>query len=84
MKTIILAAGRGSRLGEQTKDRPKCMCTLQGRTLLDRCLESLSGAGVNPADIGIVTGYRSEMFTVPGVTYFHSPDWMAQMIQMGK
>lgn len=75
MKTIILAAGRGSRLGERTKDRPKCMCTLQGRTLLDRCLESLAKAGVALADIGIVTGYRSEMFTVPGVTYFHSPDW---------
>ena len=75
MKTIILAAGRGSRLGERTKDRPKCMCTLQGRTLLDRCMETLEKAGVAPADIGIVTGYRSEMFTVPGVTYFHSPDW---------
>ena len=68
MKTIILAAGRGSRLGERTKDRPKCMCTLQGRTLLDRCMETLEKAGVAPADIGIVTGYRSEMFTVPGVT----------------
>lgn len=75
MKIIILAAGRGSRLGERTKDRPKCMCTLLGRTLLDRCLSSLAGAGITPADIGIVTGYRSEMFTVPGVTYFHSPDW---------
>jgi choline kinase len=75
LKTIILAAGRGSRLGERTKDRPKCMCTLQGRTLLDRCMETLEKAGVAPADIGIVTGYRSEMFTVPGVTYFHSPDW---------
>ena len=51
------------------------MCTLQGRTLLDRCMETLERAGVSPADIGIVTGYRSEMFTVPGVTYFHSPDW---------
>ena len=75
MKTIILAAGRGSRLGERTKDRPKCMCTLLGRTLLDRCLWSLAEAGVEAADTGIVTGYRSEMFTVPNVTYFHNPDW---------
>lgn len=75
MKTIILAAGRGSRLGERTKDRPKCMCTLLGRTLLDRCLETLAEAGIAPADIGIVTGYRSDMFTVPGVTCFHNPDW---------
>lgn len=75
MKVIILAAGRGSRLGERTKDRPKCMCTLGGRTLLDRCLDSLEQAGVLRGDIGIVTGYRSELFTVPGVTYFHNPDW---------
>lgn len=75
MKSIILAAGRGSRLGERTKDRPKCMCTLLGRTLLERCLSSLEGAGIALADTGIVTGYRSEMFTVPNVTYFHSPDW---------
>ena len=75
MKVIILAAGRGSRLGRRTKDRPKCMCLLGGRTLLDRCLESLVAAGVLVSDIGIVTGYRSEMFAAAGMTYFHNPDW---------
>lgn len=75
MKIIILAAGRGSRLGERTKDRPKCMCLLQGRTLLDRCLETLERAGIARSQIGIVTGYKSEMFTVPDVTYFHNEIW---------
>lgn len=75
MKVIILAAGRGSRLGERTKDRPKCMCSLKGRTLLDRCLETLEQAGINGKEIGIVTGYRSDMFTVPDVTYFHNEIW---------
>lgn len=75
MKTIILAAGRGSRLGERTKDRPKCMCMLGGRTLLDRCLSSLETAGAVLPEIGIVTGYRSDMFSVPGVTYFYNADW---------
>lgn len=75
MKVILLAAGRGSRLGERTKDRPKCMCELCGRTLLDRCLGTLEKAGVSRSDIGIVTGYRSDMFQVEGVTYFHNPDW---------
>lgn len=75
MKVIILAAGRGSRLGERTKDRPKCMCTLQGRTLLDRCLESLEGAGFSRENIGIVTGYRSDMFSVPGAAFFHNEIW---------
>lgn len=75
LKILILAAGRGSRLGERTKDRPKCMCTLQGRTLLERCLETLAKAGAAPEDTGVITGYRSEMFTVPDVAYFHNPDW---------
>ena len=75
MKTIILAAGRGSRLGERTKDRPKCMCVLQGRTLLDRCLDALGQAGIPKKEIGIVTGYRSEMFAEPDVTYFHNEIW---------
>ena len=75
MKVIILAAGRGSRLGERTKDRPKCMCTLGGKTLLERCLDTLQQAGISKKDIGIVTGYRSEMFDVPEVTFFHNPNW---------
>ena len=75
MKVIILAAGRGSRLGERTKDRPKCMCTLQGRTLLDRCLETLEQAGISGKEVGIVTGYRNDMFTAPDVTYFHNEIW---------
>ena len=75
MKVIILAAGRGSRLGERTKNRPKCMCTLQGRTLLDRCLETLEQAGIARKETGIVIGYHSDTFTVPDVTYFHNEIW---------
>lgn len=75
MKVIILAAGRGSRLGERTRNKPKCMCALCGRTLLDRCLETLERAGISRPDIGIVTGYRSDMFRVPGVAYFHNEVW---------
>lgn len=75
MKVILLAAGRGSRLGERTKDRPKCMVEVCGRTLLDRCLESLTQAGISQKQIGIVTGYRREMIHVPGVTEFHNAAW---------
>ena len=75
MKVIILAAGRGSRLGKRTADKPKCMCMLSGRTILDRCLESISKAGFKQKDIAIVTGYKKEMFTVKDVTYFHNSNW---------
>lgn len=75
MKVIILAAGRGSRLGDRTKDRPKCMVELCGKTILQRCMESLEQAGVSRQDIGIVTGYRPQDIQVEGVTYFHNENW---------
>ena len=75
MKAIILAAGRGSRMCEATKDVPKCLMTLNNKTLLDRCLDSLMEAGFTLQDIGIVTGYRSEKVDVSGVKYFHNENW---------
>lgn len=75
MKGIILAAGRGSRLNERTKDKPKCLCTLCGRTLLSRCIDSLSMAGIRQEDLAIVTGYRGEMISIERMTRFFNSDW---------
>lgn len=75
MKVIILAAGRGSRLGERTKDRPKCMVEVCGRSILSRCMAALEQAGVTRDQIGIVTGYRQDLIREPGVTYFHNVNW---------
>lgn len=75
MKVIILAAGRGSRLGERTKDRPKCMVEVCGKTILSRCIETLEQAGIKREQIGIITGYKSELIDVSGITYFHNAQW---------
>lgn len=75
MKAVILAAGRGSRMGAGTEEIPKCMLTLFGKTLLERCVNSLETAGFARADIGIVTGYRRDKINVAGVNYFHNADW---------
>ena len=75
VKVILLAAGRGSRLGERTKDKPKCLCELHGRTLLDRCLDSLRQAGIQGEDIGVVTGYRGDLIQIPGAKRFVNPNW---------
>lgn len=53
MKALVLAAGYGSRLGELTKDRPKCLMEAGGRTLLQHVLEKLSRAGVNEVVINL-------------------------------
>ena len=58
MKAIILAAGQGSRLGHLVDDRPKCLIDFNGRTLLDRQLDTLAANGVGEAVV--VTGFRDD------------------------
>jgi choline kinase len=71
-RAIILAAGRGSRMGELTDDRPKCFTPVRGVRLLDLQLAALRGAGIT--DIAIVRGYSADSFTEP-VHYFDNPRW---------
>ncbi|MBF0128245.1 MAG: phosphocholine cytidylyltransferase family protein, partial [Magnetococcales bacterium] len=73
MKAIVLAAGRGSRMGDLTDDRPKCLVELGGRPLLEWQLAALRGAGIR--EIAIVTGYKSGMLRGRGLTGFHNPRW---------
>lgn len=41
MQAIMLAAGKGSRLGKYTKDNTKCMLSVHDKTLLERTIEAL-------------------------------------------
>src|SRR5881628_3656724 len=59
MKAIILSAGQGSRLGHMVDDRPKCLIDFNGRTLLDRQLDTLAADGVHEAVV--VTGFHDEL-----------------------
>ena len=58
MKTIILAAGQGTRLRPITDDRPKCLVELMGKSLLERQAEVIAEAELS-API-VVTGYLGE------------------------
>jgi choline kinase len=71
-RAIILAAGRGSRMGDLTSDQPKCFARLHGRRLLDWQLAALTGAAIER--VAVVRGYRGECFDGP-LTYFENPDW---------
>jgi choline kinase len=59
MKAIILSAGQGSRLGHLVDNRPKCLIDFNGRTLLDRQLDTLEANGVQEAVV--VTGFHDEL-----------------------
>ena len=46
MKAMLLAAGRGERMGELTADRPKPLLSLGQETLAERQLRLLRRAGI--------------------------------------
>lgn len=58
MQALMLAAGKGSRLGRYTKDNTKCMLEVNGKTLLERCIDALKEANINK--LVLVLGYKKE------------------------
>jgi choline kinase len=73
MRGVILAAGRGSRMGDLGDDRPKCMLELAGKPLIEHQMAALRRGGVD--EIGVVRGYRAEMIDFPGLGYFSNERW---------
>lgn len=57
---VILAAGRGTRLQEVTRDLPKPLLPLHGKPLVEHVLDSLREAGFGR--FLMVVGYRHELF----------------------
>jgi NDP-sugar pyrophosphorylase family protein len=58
MKAVILAAGKGTRMGELTHEVPKPMLKAHGKPILEHIILGLAGAGIR--EVFIVTGYRAE------------------------
>jgi len=73
MRAVILAAGRGRRMGHLGGDRPKCLVELEGKPLIERQIAALRRGGVD--EIGVVRGYRAEMIDFPGLSYFANERW---------
>lgn len=61
MKVIILAAGQGTRLRPLTDNRPKCMVEVNGRSIIERQLDTMRSCGIQDEDITIICGYRSDV-----------------------
>ena len=68
MKAIIMAGGKGTRLGEMTQHIPKPLLSISGKSLLDRLFDSL------PQDIDeviITIGHLGEQIIQYTGNYFH-------------
>ena len=81
MKTVILAAGMGTRLGAHTQGNPKSLLNIDGSTLLERSLTNLGDAGIR--DAVIVLGFRGEAiielignkYKGIDITYVENPEY---------
>ena len=58
MKAVILAAGKGTRLGELTKNIPKPMVQVAGKPVVEHVMRAIQTAGID--DFILVTKYLSE------------------------
>mgnify|MGYP005846143119 FL=1 len=58
MIAVVLAAGRGTRMGALTATTPKPMLPLAGQPILAHILHGLAGAGLE--QVVLVVGYRGE------------------------
>ncbi len=75
-QVLILAAGRGSRLGPKTRDIPKPLLQIGPQSLIEHQLEMFADAGVGP--VGIVVGYQAdEIREAVGIRaeYLENPRW---------
>ena len=75
MKSIILAAGQGTRLRPLTKTIPKCMIKLFGKSILEWQIEAYRNCGIN--DISIVTGYLGNIIKFPNIEYFRNEKYLS-------
>ena len=58
-KAVVLAAGKGTRMGALTQELPKPMLPIAGKPILEHLLDRLAAAGVR--ECAVVTGYRHEI-----------------------
>jgi len=58
-RAVVLAAGRGKRMGEFTTETPKTMLSVRGKPMLEHVLNGLAEVGIE--SFFLVVGYRREM-----------------------
>ena len=79
MKVVILAGGFGSRLFEETKDKPKPMIKIGGRPLLWHIMKLYAHHGFK--DFIIAYGYKGEV--IQQLQEYMESDWKVQLVDTG-
>ena len=59
MKAVILAAGKGTRMGTLTEELPKPMLRVQGIPILEHIIKGIAAQGV--IEFCIIVGWKAEV-----------------------
>jgi choline kinase len=84
-RAILIAAGRGKRLGPHTQEVPKCMVPIGDKPILGHVWDALSSVGVD--ELVVIRGYRGDVLEpfvrslgVPNVTFVDNDDWQTNNV----
>jgi choline kinase len=85
-RAILIAAGRGKRLGAHTEEIPKCMVQVGAKPILGWIWQALSSVGVD--ELVVIRGYRGDVLEtfvrslVPGgkVHFVDNPEWQTNNV----
>lgn len=88
-RAILIAAGRGKRLGPHTEEIPKCMVQVGARPILGWVWEAMASVGVE--ELIVIRGYRGDVLErfvralVPRVHFVDNPEWQTNnvLLSMG-
>jgi len=83
-RAILIAAGRGKRLGAHTDDVPKCMVEVAGRPILGWVWRALASVGVD--ELVVIRGYRGDVLEafvrglVPRAVFVDNVAWQTNNV----
>ena len=87
MKAIILSAGYGSRLGNLTKELPKSLVDINGKSIIKRQIETFRNNGIK--DIIVIVGPNKDKFQLNDIEYvvdknFHEHEQLGSLMVANK
>jgi L-glutamine-phosphate cytidylyltransferase len=83
-RAILIAAGRGKRLGAHTDEIPKCMVQVGAKPILGWVWDAFAAAGIE--ELVVIRGYRGDVLEgfarglAPRVSFVDNPGWQANNV----
>ncbi len=83
-RAILIAAGRGKRLGTNTDEVPKCLVPVGDKPILGWVWHALSSVGVD--ELVVIRGYKGDVLEqfvrqlVPNVTFVDNTEWQTNNV----